>query len=137
MAVDLSIIIPVLNEKHTINAAIKRLFEQAFSRTLEIIVVDGSPLGDTLACIKYDKVIPIISLPGRGRQMNAGAFAAKGSILLFLHCDTALPKNALEKIVHKMEKEDCDAGAFDLSIDAAGFAYRMIEKNSIHSIPFN
>ncbi|MCF6247250.1 MAG: TIGR04283 family arsenosugar biosynthesis glycosyltransferase [Desulfobacula sp.] len=142
MSIDISVIIPVLNEKVQINPAIQRLFEQKTfwtiestgavdqTGTIEIIVVDGSSNGETLDCIKEDGVKAITSKPGRGRQMNAGAAVASGYILLFLHCDTALPKNGLKKILNTMKNVNCDAGAFDLSINADGFAYRLIEKTA-------
>ncbi len=140
MKTKLSVIIPVLNEKYGINAAIKRLLDQKsrlsaqapesfdMIEALEIIVVDGSSKRETLDCIKYEQVKKLTSLPGRGRQMNVGAAAASGSILLFLHCDTALPERGLEKILSTMKNESCDAGAFDLLINAKGFFYRLIEK---------
>jgi len=50
--------------------------------------------------------------------MNAGAAAARGEILIFLHADTTLPENALEKISRAMQDPDFVGGAFDLKIDS-------------------
>jgi rSAM/selenodomain-associated transferase 2 len=50
--------------------------------------------------------------------MNAGAAAACGEILIFLHADTTLPDNALEKINQAMQNLDYVGGAFDLKIDS-------------------
>lgn len=130
MKTDISIIIPVLNEQASINQSIKNLYHQNFSGTWEVIVVDGSREGSTIDCIQDQKVIKITSAPGRGPQMNSGARIASGETLLFLHCDTILPENALVSVQKAMQNESVKAGAFDLSIDGKGFAYRIIEKTA-------
>jgi len=43
-------------------------------------------------------VITLVSKKGRSSQMNAGASIAKGQILLFVHADTSIPKDALNII---------------------------------------
>jgi rSAM/selenodomain-associated transferase 2 len=50
--------------------------------------------------------------------MNAGATVARGEILIFLHADTILPDNALEKISQALQGRDYVGGAFDLKIDS-------------------
>ncbi len=128
MTVDVSVIIPVLNEELRINGAIETLFSQGYSGTMEVIVVDGKSDSSTIHCIQNSKVIKkIISDPGRGVQMNRGASIASGETLLFLHCDTVLPKNAFFHIQKAMQDKRVKAGAFDLSIDGKSFAYRVIE----------
>lgn len=127
--IDISIIIPVLNERR-INQTIKRLYSHGFSGVLETIVVDGAKDQATIKSIEDKDVITIGSSPGRGCQMNAGANIASGKILLFLHCDTILPGNGLNQIINAMENLSVKAGAFDLSINGKGFAYRLIEKTA-------
>jgi len=130
MKADISIIVPVLNEQEIINQAIKKLYNQDFSGTFEIIVVDGSRDGTTICCVENDKVITVSSPPGRGGQMNLGAKIASGEILLFLHCDTLLPENGLKAVQNAMKNQSVKAGAFGLSIKENGFAYRIIEKTA-------
>lgn len=60
--------------------------------------------------------------------MNKGAGEAQSDILLFLHADTILPERALELIVNALSEKKLMGGAFDLTIDGQGFAYRLIEK---------
>jgi len=86
----LSVVMPVRNEAEGIAQALAPL--QALRDQLEIIVVDGGSEDDTaaLAAPLADKVLA--SPPGRARQMNAGAAAATGEVLLFLHADTQLPE---------------------------------------------
>ena len=86
----LSVVMPVRNEAEGIAQVLAPL--QALRDQLEIIVVDGGSEDDTaaLAAPLADKVLA--SAPGRARQMNAGAAAATGEVLLFLHADTQLPE---------------------------------------------
>lgn len=113
-----SIIIPVLNESDRINALIERLRNQRFESSYEIIVVDGDPQGGTVKAIQSEGVVTIIAEKGRGRQMNVGAVAACGDILIFLHADTMLPDGALKKISRALERQNYVGGAFDLKIDS-------------------
>nr|WP_300306512.1 TIGR04283 family arsenosugar biosynthesis glycosyltransferase [Halomonas sp.] len=93
----LSIIIIALNEADIIEAQLAAL---APFRTqgAELIVVDGGSQDATvtLAIPLADQVL--ISAPGRARQMNHGAQAARSMNLLFLHADTRLPANATEAV---------------------------------------
>jgi rSAM/selenodomain-associated transferase 2 len=86
----LSIVIPALNEAAGIQGALQALAPLR-RRGHEVIVVDGGSNDGTpqLAVELCDRLV--VSRPGRARQMNAGAHAARGAILLFLHADTSLP----------------------------------------------
>jgi rSAM/selenodomain-associated transferase 2 len=92
----------------------------------EVIVVDGDPQGGTVRVIRDKDVIAITASKDRGRQMNAGAAAARGRILIFLHADTALPDSALEKISQALENQDYVGGAFDLKIDSDRLFLRYV-----------
>ena len=130
MKPDISIIVPVLNERETIHRTLKNLYLQKFDGIFEVIVVDGSEDGSTICCVENPSVITAISSPGRGIQMNCGARMAGGKILLFLHSDTILPHQGLNDILCLMKDPSIKAGAFDLSINNEGFAYRVIEKTA-------
>ena len=64
---------------------------------------------------------------GRAGQMNAGAAAATGEILLFLHADTHLPEHYDAHVRRALSTPNVIAGAFHLRIAAAGYALRLIE----------
>ena len=66
--------------------------------------------------------------PGRGRQLNAGASAASGDTLLFLHADTLLPSDAAAHVDAALSTSGAIAGAFRLKIDAPSASFRLIER---------
>jgi rSAM/selenodomain-associated transferase 2 len=89
----LSVVVPALNEARGIRAALEALAPLR-ARGHEVIVVDGGSSDGTpeLARGLCDR---LLSAPrGRAAQMNAGARAASGDVLLFLHADTRLPPHA-------------------------------------------
>lgn len=121
-----SIIIPVLHEKDRINSLIEHLYTLEGGQNSEIIVVDGSPAKDTIEAINNGKVKSISSEKGRAKQMNAGASIAQGEILIFLHADTKLPKEAFEKIRRVSGNGKYVGGAFDLAIDSNKMILKFI-----------
>jgi rSAM/selenodomain-associated transferase 2 len=123
----ISVIVPAIGEQAVINATIAGLRRLPGGRSAEIIVVDGSPRGETLAAVRDAAVLKVRSPRGRGTQQNRGAAAAGGDILLFLHADTRLPPAAFARIAATLEGEDCAGGAFGLRIDSPRRAFRVIE----------
>lgn len=123
-----SIIIPVLHESSIINRAIEHIRRVGFGFEFEIIVVDGDKEGGTINSIKYNDVVKIVSPGGRGIQMNKGASAAKGEVLLFLHTDTELPEEAFDGISSVISNREYAGGAFDLGIESGRWIFRLIEK---------
>ena len=106
----LSVVVPTLNEASAIRAALEALAPLR-ARGHEVIVVDGGSTDGTaeLAARLCDRVLT--SPRGRAVQMNTGARAARGDMLLFLHADTRLPPGADALIL------DCPAwGRFDVDI---------------------
>ena len=111
--VRLTIVVPVLNEAAIIVAALEALGPLR-ARGVEIIVVDSGSRDDTpkLAGPLADRVIA--APRGRGAPLNAGAAAGTGDALLFLHADTALPKDADRLIAWALRARAW--GRFDLRI---------------------
>ncbi len=110
----LSLVIPVLNEAPAIVAVLAALAPLR-ARGHEVIVVDGGSEDGShaLAAPLADRAI--VAPRGRARQMNAGAAAASGEALVFLHADTRLPANADQLILHALKKNLW--GRFDVSIE--------------------
>lgn len=82
----LSIVIPVLNEGRALPALLAGL-KASFPRA-ELIVVDGGSADDSLARAREQAHLVLRTAPGRARQMNRGAAAARGEWLFFLHADS-------------------------------------------------
>lgn len=137
----LSVIIPVVDEQEHISGCLDRLHAQGFAEPCQIIVVDGDPQGSTLRAVRDCRVTCLTSEKGRGRQMNAGAAAAEGDILLFLHVDTRLPPNALAGVAAVMETNGYVGGAFQLDIDSEtwflkGIAALANLRSRLNRIPY-
>ncbi len=114
----ISIVVPVLDEAAGIGATLGAL--QAFRAAgAEVIVVDGGSR-DATRSIASPLADRVIDAPrGRANQMNAGAAAARGDVLLFLHADTALPAQALAAIASALDERHA-WGRFDVSISGGG-----------------
>ena len=118
----LSVIVPVLDEAACIEATLAPLR----ARGCEVIVVDGGSRDATkaLAAPWADRVID--SPRGRAAQMNAGARAARGDTLLFLHADTLLPGNASDAIRAGLGRSRRAWGRFDVDISGAGPLLKLV-----------
>lgn len=116
MSTRLSIVMPVLNEAAAIASVLERL--AALRRGgAEIIVVDGGS-NDATSSLAAPHCDRVIAAPrGRALQMNAGAAAAKGDVLLFLHADTQLPPDAGRLIRDGLADGRHVWGRFDVRID--------------------
>ena len=123
---DFSIVVPVLHEQKTIGRFIDGVESIRGYDRCELVVVDGDPGGATVGEIEKGRAITLISAPGRSRQMNAGAAASSGRVLVFLHADTRLPAGALADIDEALSAGAADAGAFGLAFDSERFVYRLI-----------
>jgi len=140
-SIKFSIIVPVFHEEEWINALIEYLNNLDLHKDIEIIVVDGAREKNTLKVIHNNQVIKIPSEKGRAKQMNVGASAAKGEILIFLHADTELPFQALKKINSFIGQREYVGGAFDLGIKSDKFIFKMIGtlsslRSRFNRIPF-
>jgi rSAM/selenodomain-associated transferase 2 len=124
--VKFSIVIPVLNESESINSIINDLKSQRTGHEFEVIVVDAADDGSTIRSIEESDVITVTCKKGRGNQMNSGSEIARGEILLFLHADTMLPDDALDKIADVLCGDEYVGGAFGLGIDSESLLLKFI-----------
>ena len=110
----LSVIIPALNEAGCIQSTLERL-QPLRLRGHEIILVDGGSTDATpeLSQALVDKML--LSPPGRGLQMQAGAAIARGSVLWFLHADCSIPVGADTRILEALQRSHAGWGRFDIT----------------------
>jgi rSAM/selenodomain-associated transferase 2 len=110
----LSVVVPVLNEAAVIGETLASLAPLR-ARGHEVIVADGGSDDATrgIAAPLADRVL--VAPRGRARQLNAGAAAASGDALVFLHADTRLPANADHIIFRSLTGNLW--GRFDVAIE--------------------
>jgi hypothetical protein len=121
----ISVIIPTLQEADRIGALVSELLA---SPGVEVIVADGGSREGTPEAAAQSGA-RVVSCPRRGRaaQMNAGAAAATGTILLFLHADTQLPPGWAETVRALLREPGIAAGAFSFGTDSHSATLRVIE----------
>ena len=112
----ISVIVPVWNDRESLEALLPRLMEEPGSP--EIIVVDGgSRDGSVEVARRFPSVRLVESQRGRGCQMNRGAGIARGDVLLFLHSDTRPSHGAIARLPELLASRGADFGAFRLRFD--------------------
>ena len=120
----ISAIIPALNEAKSLPQTLRQA-KLALGPESELIVVDGGSADDTRALAAEGGARVLISPRGRGTQMNAGAAAAQGDVLLFLHADTRLPPDAGRLVRAALANPQSLGGNFRLQFDAPGFPAQL------------
>jgi rSAM/selenodomain-associated transferase 2 len=124
--INISIIIPTLNEASTIHAAAASL--DRWRGRVEVIVADGGSTDGTLDAVREFDWPVVRASRGRGPQMNGGARVASGEVLLFLHADTRLPDEALTMIEDALKETTICAGNFELRFDGQTREARLLTR---------
>jgi len=113
----ISIVVPVFRECALIPELMATL--EPFVGLHEIVIVDGGSDDGCFEELSTRGVGRVIrSETGRARQLNAGASAATGHVLLFLHADTALDPEAPELALQAIDR-GADGGCFSIRINSA------------------
>jgi len=121
----LSIIIPMYNEALGIASTLAALAPLR-ARGVEVIVADGGSSDESRALAGALADAVLCTPRGRAVQMNAGAAAARGAVLLFLHADTGLPDGADCLIAAGMARSGKLWGRFDVRIVGKPIMLRVI-----------
>lgn len=111
----LAIIVPMLNEAAELPDLLRHL--RAFAEQgAEILLIDGGSHDASAAIARSAGFSVHDSERGRALQMNAGARLSQHEVLLFLHADTRLPKNAMTAIEQALASPHHVWGRFDVRI---------------------
>ena len=124
----ISIVIPTLNAVTTLPDTLAVLCSSAMVG--EVIIADGGSSDETAARAVTAGARVVVGPRGRGGQLAAGAVAASGNWLLFLHADCRLEpgwERAVDAFLTAPAAE-ARAGYFDLALDDPAPAARRLEQ---------
>lgn len=129
----LSIVIPTLNAAAGLAATLECLAVGSGELgDIEIVIADGGST-DTTADLAMKADAGFISAEkGRGNQLAAGASAAQGDWLLFIHADTILQAGWEDVVAqfiaeHSVTKQHMKAAVFNFELDDSSVKARVLE----------
>jgi len=122
----LSIVVPTLDEAEQVADLLGSL-QGLRQRGNQVVLVDGGSQDDTVAQATGRVDLLVASPRGRAGQMNAGARAAGGDVLVFLHADTRLPPEADRLILEALADGRRQWGCFDLHLTGRQGLLRVVE----------
>ena len=142
--VSLSVVIPTLNASDALGGAVESVLDPAdrFER-VELIVSDGGSTDGTSERARSLGARVVAAAVGRGPQLDAGARAASGDLLLFLHADTRLGAGWADAVAAFAagSERDRTAGYFRFVLDDPSGAARRLERivawrNRVFGLPY-
>lgn len=120
----ISFIVPTFEEAAVLPDTLRRL--AALPVEHEIIVVDGGSQDGTRE-IAAEYGLCVGAPRARGTQLRAGAEAARGDPLVFVHADCWIDAEAIDSALEVLAA-GAVAGCFRQRIEASGNLYRWIEQ---------
>ena len=125
----LSVVVPTLDAAASLPEAIGAVVAEADTVDLDIVVADGGSRDETRAVAAGLGARVVVAERGRGPQLAAGAAAARGDWLLFLHADTMLPAGWAGEVARFTTETRAErAGYFRFALDDPAPAARRLER---------
>jgi rSAM/selenodomain-associated transferase 2 len=116
----------MLNEERGIGATLVAI--RSAAPEAEVIVVDGGSVDRSVEAARAHCDVLIAAPRGRARQLNAGAAAAHGDAIVFIHADTIVPASFARDIDASLSDPAVVGGRFDLVLDDPAIACRVVGK---------
>jgi len=115
----ITVVIPTLNGADKIMPTLACLVEGSAEGLIgQVVIADGGS-SDGIADIAEEVGADFVTAkPGRGGQLRAGAEAARGAWMLFLHADTVLDGDWLRGVHRHLENHSDKAGHFSIRFDS-------------------
>ena len=131
----ISVIIPTLNEVKVIGGLVETLYSKSPSGKVEVIVADAESKDGT-ADAAIQAGAKVVSVPAicRAIQMNAGAAAATGDVLFFVHADLVPPASFVDDIIEGVKnghRYGCYRVAFDRPVPGLKFNSSLSKRQGI------
>jgi rSAM/selenodomain-associated transferase 2 len=127
----IDVVVPTLNAASDLARTIASLGgREDHDLVLRLTVCDGGSRDDTLAIARAAGAAVIVTAPGRGRQLAAGASTGSAPWLLFLHADTTLGAGWADAAKRFMTETTnaARAGYFRLRFDSRDPRARRVER---------
>jgi rSAM/selenodomain-associated transferase 2 len=121
-----SVLIPALDEERELPLLLDEL--AALPGRWELVVADGGSRDATVARARTHSAAPLVlrARGGRAAQLNAAARVAGGDVLLFLHADSRLPRDAYASLAEAWRTDGIAGGNFALRFDGGGTFERVL-----------
>lgn len=114
----IGVVIPTLNEANTLPALLEDLRQLGVRVPLDLVVVDGGSSDGTRTTAAAAGAHVVAAPRGRARQLNAGAHAAHGEWLLFLHADCRVTPACQAALAAALGHDDApEAAVFRFAVD--------------------
>jgi rSAM/selenodomain-associated transferase 2 len=111
----ISVIVPTLDEAEALPRLLRSLAAQGEAH--EVIVADGGSRDDTCAFAAAAGARIVHAPRGRGEQLAAGAAAARGEIVWFVHADSRVPYSAMRALLRALDQPEIIGGNFRVLFD--------------------
>lgn len=128
----LSIVIPTFNAEKSLAPVLGALVPAALDGLVgDVVIADAGSQDATLAIADAAGCAVVHGRRGRGTQLSAGASAARGDWLLFLHADTLLDEGWMRearRFIAAAQTGGREAAVFRFALDAQGIKPRCLER---------
>lgn len=127
MPAPISVIIPALNAAADLPQCLDSLVPGLTASLIrEVVLIDGGSTDATRAMADGAGCNVVQSSPGRAKQLISGATVARGDWFLFLHADTSLSPDWVERVNEHLEQRPDQAACFTLVFRSDARAARWL-----------